>query len=432
MEPTDDLDDADVVVLNTCCIRENADNKLYGHLGHLKALKDGRPDLQIAVGRLPGPEGPRRSSSGPPTSTSCSAPTTSTGAASCSSGPGSRARSSRSSRSTTAYPVGAAGPARRRPRGVGSPSRSAATTRAPSASSRRCAGPRSAAAWATSSTRSRRSPPTASPRSPCSARTSTPTAATSAPAAVPPAVRRPAARGRRRRRHRAGPLHVAPSQGPAPRDDRGHGRDRRRCASTSTCPCRPAATGPWPACTAATPPSATSSGCRRPRAIPDLAVTTDLIVGFPGRDRRRLRAHPRGGRRGAYDAAYTFIFSPRPAPRPPTRSTTSSPASRAERFERLTGRGRAHAPCHATRPGRPSRGGLVEGPSKKDAGCSPAAPARTSSCTSGPEVAGAAPWPTSTSPGPRPTTCAATSWTSRPAPPPPAHPRRAPLPVAGP
>ncbi|HLY83750.1 MAG TPA: MiaB/RimO family radical SAM methylthiotransferase, partial [Acidimicrobiales bacterium] len=44
------LDDADVVVLNTCCIRENADNKLYGNLGHLKSVKDRRPDLQIAVG----------------------------------------------------------------------------------------------------------------------------------------------------------------------------------------------------------------------------------------------------------------------------------------------------------------------------------------------------------------------------------------------
>ena len=50
MEATDDLEQADVVVLNTCCIRENADNKLYGNLGHLKALKDRRPDLQIAVG----------------------------------------------------------------------------------------------------------------------------------------------------------------------------------------------------------------------------------------------------------------------------------------------------------------------------------------------------------------------------------------------
>lgn len=50
MEATEDLEQADVVVLNTCCIRENADNKLYGHLGHLKALQGRRPGLQIAVG----------------------------------------------------------------------------------------------------------------------------------------------------------------------------------------------------------------------------------------------------------------------------------------------------------------------------------------------------------------------------------------------
>ncbi len=50
MEPSDDADSADVVVLNTCCIRENADNKLYGHLGHLQSLKARRPGLQIAVG----------------------------------------------------------------------------------------------------------------------------------------------------------------------------------------------------------------------------------------------------------------------------------------------------------------------------------------------------------------------------------------------
>ncbi len=43
-------EDADVVVLNTCTIRENADNRLYGNLGHLKAVKDRRPGLQIAVG----------------------------------------------------------------------------------------------------------------------------------------------------------------------------------------------------------------------------------------------------------------------------------------------------------------------------------------------------------------------------------------------
>jgi tRNA-2-methylthio-N6-dimethylallyladenosine synthase len=50
MERVDDVTEADVIVLNTCCIRENADNKLYGQLGNLKRLKDENPDLQIAVG----------------------------------------------------------------------------------------------------------------------------------------------------------------------------------------------------------------------------------------------------------------------------------------------------------------------------------------------------------------------------------------------
>jgi tRNA-2-methylthio-N6-dimethylallyladenosine synthase len=50
MERTDDPEEADVILLNTCCIRENADNKFYGHLGHLKSLRARRPDLQIAVG----------------------------------------------------------------------------------------------------------------------------------------------------------------------------------------------------------------------------------------------------------------------------------------------------------------------------------------------------------------------------------------------
>jgi tRNA-2-methylthio-N6-dimethylallyladenosine synthase len=49
MTPTDDPGDARVIVLNTCAIRENADNKLYGNLGHLKPLKDRRPDLRIVV-----------------------------------------------------------------------------------------------------------------------------------------------------------------------------------------------------------------------------------------------------------------------------------------------------------------------------------------------------------------------------------------------
>jgi tRNA-2-methylthio-N6-dimethylallyladenosine synthase len=40
----------DVVVFNTCAVRENADNKLYGNLGHLYPAKQANPDMQIAVG----------------------------------------------------------------------------------------------------------------------------------------------------------------------------------------------------------------------------------------------------------------------------------------------------------------------------------------------------------------------------------------------
>ena len=48
-EPTDTVQDADVILLNTCAIRENAENKVFGELGHLKHLKRERPDLLIGV-----------------------------------------------------------------------------------------------------------------------------------------------------------------------------------------------------------------------------------------------------------------------------------------------------------------------------------------------------------------------------------------------
>jgi len=41
---------AEVVVFNTCAVRENADNRLYGNLGHLRPVKDAHPGMQIAVG----------------------------------------------------------------------------------------------------------------------------------------------------------------------------------------------------------------------------------------------------------------------------------------------------------------------------------------------------------------------------------------------
>src|SRR3954469_12933012 len=42
--------DADLVVFNTCAVRENADNRLYGNLSHLATVKSARPGMQIAVG----------------------------------------------------------------------------------------------------------------------------------------------------------------------------------------------------------------------------------------------------------------------------------------------------------------------------------------------------------------------------------------------
>ncbi|WP_421384713.1 tRNA (N6-isopentenyl adenosine(37)-C2)-methylthiotransferase MiaB [Bacillus salacetis] len=48
-EATDNTEDADVILLNTCAIRENAENKVFGELGHLKHLKREKPELLIGV-----------------------------------------------------------------------------------------------------------------------------------------------------------------------------------------------------------------------------------------------------------------------------------------------------------------------------------------------------------------------------------------------
>jgi tRNA-2-methylthio-N6-dimethylallyladenosine synthase len=50
LPPSHRPDVADVVVFNTCAVRENAANKLYGNLGQLRPAKLANPDLQIAVG----------------------------------------------------------------------------------------------------------------------------------------------------------------------------------------------------------------------------------------------------------------------------------------------------------------------------------------------------------------------------------------------
>jgi tRNA-2-methylthio-N6-dimethylallyladenosine synthase len=50
MQPTSDPTRADVIVVNTCCIREKPEHKVYSHLGRLLSLKRKKPGLIIAVG----------------------------------------------------------------------------------------------------------------------------------------------------------------------------------------------------------------------------------------------------------------------------------------------------------------------------------------------------------------------------------------------
>lgn len=47
---TNDLNSAKIILINTCSVREKADNRLYGHLGNLKSLKINNPDTLICVG----------------------------------------------------------------------------------------------------------------------------------------------------------------------------------------------------------------------------------------------------------------------------------------------------------------------------------------------------------------------------------------------
>jgi tRNA-2-methylthio-N6-dimethylallyladenosine synthase len=46
---TDDRNQADLMILNTCCVRENAELKIYGNLGEIKHLKEKKPELIVAV-----------------------------------------------------------------------------------------------------------------------------------------------------------------------------------------------------------------------------------------------------------------------------------------------------------------------------------------------------------------------------------------------
>jgi tRNA-2-methylthio-N6-dimethylallyladenosine synthase len=101
--------------------------------------------------------------------------------------------------------------------------------------------------------------------------------------------------------------------------------------------------------------------------MPDLAVTTDIIVGFPGETDDDFERTLEVVAEAAYDSAYTFIFSPRPGTEAADRPDEFVPADvAAERFERLrVVVERSALARHEARIGRVEEA-LVEGPSRKD------------------------------------------------------------------
>ena len=101
--------------------------------------------------------------------------------------------------------------------------------------------------------------------------------------------------------------------------------------------------------------------------IADLAVTTDLIVGFPGETDADFAETLAVVDEAGYDAAYTFVFSPRPGTEAAAWTDDFLPSEvTAERMSRLTEVVERHALVrHEARVGRTEEV-LVEGPSKKD------------------------------------------------------------------
>jgi len=101
--------------------------------------------------------------------------------------------------------------------------------------------------------------------------------------------------------------------------------------------------------------------------VPDLAVTTDVIVGFPGETEADFERTREVVAEAEYDSAYTFLFSPRPGTAAAEMTERFVPAEvAAERFGRLqVVVERSALARHRARVGRVEEV-LVEGPSKKD------------------------------------------------------------------
>jgi tRNA-2-methylthio-N6-dimethylallyladenosine synthase len=101
--------------------------------------------------------------------------------------------------------------------------------------------------------------------------------------------------------------------------------------------------------------------------VADLAVTTDIIVGFPGETERDFARTLEVTAAAGFDSAYTFVFSPRPGTEAAAMTDRFiDPSVAGERFDRLkVVVERAALARHRARVGRHEEV-LVEGPSKRD------------------------------------------------------------------
>ncbi|MEZ5080874.1 MAG: tRNA (N6-isopentenyl adenosine(37)-C2)-methylthiotransferase MiaB [Thermoleophilia bacterium] len=104
-------------------------------------------------------------------------------------------------------------------------------------------------------------------------------------------------------------------------------------------------------------------------AIPDISLTTDLIVGFPGETDEDFAETLSLVREARYDGAYTFIYSPRPGTEAAEEMQDDVPAEvKRERIQALVELVQVTARDRAQRFVGSTREVLVEGPSRNDAG----------------------------------------------------------------
>ncbi len=422
----DGIDDADVVVLNTCCIRENADNKLYGHLGHLKSLKDRNPDLQIVVGGClaqkdrdaivdrarhvdvvfgthnvhRAAELVRESAAAGRSIVEILDETVADDHAAFPSAlPAQRelpwagwVTIQIGCDNTCAFCIVPAVRGREISRTPDDVLAEVTALAADGVSRDHPAGPERQQLRARPCARGTQGGGHDRVR-PCSPTCSAPSARSTASGGCATPARTPRTCGPRR-------------SPPWPR--------RRRCASTCTCRCRPGSDATLAAMHRGYTAERYLARLAAARAaIPDLAVTTDLIVGFPGETDDDFERTLEVVAEAAYDSAYTFLFSPAREPRLPRGSTTSclprSPPSASSACASWSSGQR----WRATRRGSAaSRRCSSRARSRKDPDrAQRVAPGRTSSSTSRGRRVGCVPAASSTcaSPPPRRITCAASS-----------------------